>query len=40
VLRCQLCDYPQLLDAPEAHKLFAPDAIERAKFIISKVSSR
>ena len=38
VLRCQLCDYPQLLDAPEAHKLFAPDAIARAKFIISKVS--
>jgi hypothetical protein len=34
----QLVDYPQLLAAPEAAKLFAPDAIARAKAVIAQAA--
>jgi len=32
-----LCEYPELVKAPEAEKLFAKDAIQRAKFMLERI---
>lgn len=34
-----LCEYPDLLNAPEAEKLFPPDVIERARKTLEAVGS-